>query len=568
MSALSWLHTGSALDTPVALLSTGMSTRADLLAQVQAQCVLLRARPETHWSLWQADSYTFLIGLLALIATGKHVVLPPNNTPASQMRLASDAVIAWQLIDVAPLPATTLHLPQEAPISLYTSGSTGEAKHIARNLAQLLHEVDVLEATFGQRLNQSLIIATVSPQHIYGLLFKLLWPLASARPFLNTQLEYPEQVVAALTQFPGATLVSSPALLKRWPDTLPVIGASAVFSSGGALPASARSAFEAQAHLAISEVFGSSETGGIAWRERDGDWQALPSVELAINAEGGLCVRSPHALPGWNCTGDSASLRLPYLSLGVRLDRLVKIEEKRISLDAVEASVRTLTFVRDVHVISLDTATRQELAAVVVLSAEGETQLKTLGRATFTRHLRTALCTTLEALARPRRWRFVAELPMNSQGKLNKAFMHELFQSPSESTPLAAINWISSPQITAVIAQNHLPEVLALQQSDARLTVHARVPITLSYCRGHFPGTPIVPGVAIIAWVEHFARQYLGLSGQFCRMEQIKFQHIIKPLDEFSLQIDYLPEQHRLNFRCYDGERKHASGRLIYREPT
>lgn len=601
MTDLSWLRTGTELDTPVAIVGQQIRTRADLLAAVQHQLDALQhslahtrqVPPASDWILWQSDSYTFLVGLLALLAAGRHVILPPNATPALLERLQADGAVLWQAAaepitsaaDAASGQAPSLIIAADARISLYTSGSTGAAKHIPRTLAQLLHEVGVLESVFLEKRSQQLteqrsqhlrqhddkhvVLATVSPQHIYGLLFKLLWPLAAGRAFVNKSLDYPEEIIETLMRYPDAVLVTSPALLKRWPDGLAKLTTAATFSSGGALPGAARAAFESHASTPVTEILGSSETGGIAWRRRHGSWTPLPSVELAIADNGGLRVRSPHALPGWNDTGDSASLEAGTLILGPRLDRLVKIEEKRVSLDAVESALRALPLIRDAHVLCLDGKTRQELVAVVVLTDAGNQQLQQLGRASLGRQLHGELTRSVETLARPRRWRFLPALPVNQQGKLAKAELAALFEPASlPNTALPQAEQPASPQRQAL---PHLPDVLQLNIEaasllQASLTLQARVPADLSYCAGHFPDVPVVPGVAIIAWVEHFARSQLGVTGQFLKMEQIKFQHIIRPLDEFTLQIDYLREQHRVNFRCYAGARVHASGRLIYLE--
>ncbi len=64
---------------------------------------------------------------------------------------------------------------------LYTSGSTGAAQPVAKNLGQMAAEVAHLEKQFGALLGAADVISTVSHQHIYGLLFNVLWPLAAGR---------------------------------------------------------------------------------------------------------------------------------------------------------------------------------------------------------------------------------------------------------------------------------------------------------------------------------------------------------------------------------------------------
>ncbi|MFD2980293.1 AMP-binding protein, partial [Klebsiella pneumoniae] len=82
-------------------------------------------------------------------------------------------------------------------ISLCTSGSSGEPKRIDKQLRQLAIEVQVLEDLWGADLGPACIIGSVATQHIYGLLFRVLWPLCAGRPFVRRQLPFPEDLQRA-----------------------------------------------------------------------------------------------------------------------------------------------------------------------------------------------------------------------------------------------------------------------------------------------------------------------------------------------------------------------------------
>lgn len=551
---LSWLSLPTAGATTVAFTELGIKTRIDVCRDVAALLPALQAHPAREWFWWETDSYRFLIGALAVMVAGKTLVLPPNTTPATVQMLLDAGAVALNDIEIVagdPRGVSALPLPPQAPIVLFTSGSSGAPKRIERQLGQLLLEVRTLEQVFGAHLKDHSVIATVSHQHIYGLLFKLLWPLTTGRAFMSHQCEHPEQLVQALTLHKNAVVVSSPALLARWPDTLP-LPASCVFSSGGPLPADARRQLAPLCAGTLTEVLGSSETGGIAWRSQDAaGWQPLPDVAFRVIANDALEVRTPHAWhPGWMATGDTAQPTDDgRFVLGPRLDRLLKLEQKRISLDAVEMALRALPEVRDAHVLPLWRETRQEIAAVIVPSADGREQHDALGKAAFSRQLRATLRARIEPLALPRRWRFLESLPMNSQGKLDQVAMAALF-------------------VTAPVGTPTLPEVLRVQASGDALLVEARVPPALHYLEGHFPASPVVPGVAQIAWVEQFARAHLGLQGHFCKMEQLKFTQLLRPLAEFSLHIEYQRDKSRLVFRLANAEYTYSSGRLVYRKET
>lgn len=553
---LDWLHTDKPDATIVAFTDAGIKTRDDVRSDVAALLPALHAHPAREWIGWEADSYRFLIGALAIMAAGKVLLLPPNTTPASLHALRAAGAGVLDDLPVSPSAhgaALPLTLPPQAPVVLYTSGSTGAPKRIERQLVQLLQEVQTLQQLFGAhpRTEGRPVLATVSHQHIYGLLFKLLWPLTSGRAFLSQQCEYPEQVVQALAQYNHAIVISSPALLKRWPAAQP-LHAGRVFSSGGLLPADARHLIASLCTADLIEVLGSSETGGIAWRDSaQASWRPMPDVEFRIAANDALQVRTAHAChSGWMATGDTAQACADGFRLGARQDRLIKLEEKRISLDAVEAALRSLAEVQDAHVLLTSRQTRQEIAAVIVLSASGREQLATAGKVAFSRQLRAVLRTQLEPLALPRRWRFLDALPVSAQGKLDRKVMETLFMD----APLAA-----SP-----VLSDQLPDVLRLETSGDALLIEARVPPSLRYFDGHFPQAPVVAGVVQIAWVEHFARMHLGLTGSFCKMEQLKFQQLLRPAATFTISIDYQRDKSRLVFRISDAEHAYSSGRLVY----
>ncbi len=113
-----------------------------------------------------------------------------------------------------------------------------------------------------------------------------------------------------------------------------------------------------------------------------------------------------------------------------RQDRIVKLAEKRVSLDEVERRLRALDWVAEAVVLPLEQGARQSLAAELVLSAEGERQWRRLGGGNFLLDLRQQLRPWLEPVALPRRVRCVAALPRNSQGKLPYLELKELFDVP------------------------------------------------------------------------------------------------------------------------------------------
>jgi acyl-coenzyme A synthetase/AMP-(fatty) acid ligase len=431
----------------VSFRSDGSEQRwPELIVAASRVSAAVAAAGGKRWALNLDDTFDFAAALLGCWAAGKTPVLAPRPLLDNESSLALDGVIQAAPAAVPAAPRTLL-LPALAPtrvailevapsaeLVLYTSGSTGTPKEIARRLYNVEAELAVFETLWGARLGAARFYSTVSHRHVYGMLFRVLWPLLQRRPFATFDLEYPEQLLG-----PGReshVLVSSPALLKRI-GHLPAHSAAwrAVFSSGGLLPSPAARDTARVLGSCPVEVLGSTETSGVATREQISDqataWTAMPSVATRASADGFLEVRSPFSgQSGWLQMGDVVrfSPAGTFELLG-RGDHLAKIEDKRISLAEIERHLLATPWVADAAALALDDGKRQLVGAVVKLSAAGVERLGALGRRRLGDQLRQALRSKVEAIALPRRFRYVEEIPVDAQGKRLQTELEELFRS-------------------------------------------------------------------------------------------------------------------------------------------
>jgi acyl-coenzyme A synthetase/AMP-(fatty) acid ligase len=380
------------------------------------------------------DSYAAAVALFAALHAGAEVVIPANGLPAtlgslrdSFDRLIDDAFVEagqGETITLAPLDADR---PQ---LHFFTSGSTGASKRIGKTLAMLDCELETLEGLWGDGLGTGPVLATVSHQHIYGLTFKLLWPLATGRSFAGDMHEIWETLVAALPE--GAVVVASPAHLGRL-SGLAVLPAhrrpTQIFSAGAPLSLAAAREAEAIFGTLPTEIFGSTETGAIATRRQaaeDQPWRLLPGIAMRTDADGRLSLCSPFVGPDWFETSDVVAPTPDGFRFKGRADRVVKIEGKRVSLAEVEQALPLLPWVTAAAALLLP-GDPSRLAAVVVPNVAGVERLSELGGFRFGRLLRRALADRFEPAALPRQWRFVDELPLRAMGKLRDADLLALF---------------------------------------------------------------------------------------------------------------------------------------------
>ena len=499
------------------------------------------------------DAADLAVALLGAWRAGASVLLPADLQPVTRQRWSAE-VDLW-LTDLAddahledyrgaPLGAVELDLDQ-CQLSLCTSGSSGEPKRIGKTLGQLANEVQALEALWGADLGQACIIGSVATQHIYGLLFRVLWPLCAGRPFVRKQLAFPEDLQRASRECPTFAWVASPALLKRMGDNLDWPALSAVrrvFSSGGALPAEAARSLHQRLQQWPTEILGSSETGGIAWRQADEPWQPFADVELALDSDGALLVSSPYMPPGHvEHTADAAQIAADgRFELQGRLDRIVKLEEKRISLPMLEQALSTHEWVAEAR-MGVVQENRASLGALLVLSESGMHALRNQGRRTVTEELRQHLGQHCETLALPRRWRFLRQLPFNSQGKLAQADVEGLL----------------------LAARPKLPEVLQQIENDGEWSLQLAVPPDLAFFSGHFPKAPVLPGVVQVDWALALGQRLINLPEKFAGMEVLKFQQLVRPGDQVQLHLRFDPVRGKLYFAYRNETATCSSGRIL-----
>ncbi len=465
-------------------------------SQWQQQVIYLKDKfseqPQQTWLLFCQDSYLFSLYFFALVAANKRIVLPPNGQPLQlqQCMVHADIFLGDSLndnlsdtlddnnksqgtdntrfadeflcFDVGPLNNSLtrqiappvgevkLVLNPESNIIFFTSGSSGQAKAIYKTFNQLIIEVEQLEKTFAEQLGTGhgdgeadsvLVMATVSHQHIYGLLFKLLWPLWSGRDLYLQAFAYPEHLVQKIKQLTNREicLISSPAYYHRLLNDNVLTEVSAqlrvLFSSGGPLNAAAAIDLHKALNVRPIEVFGSTETGGIAWRQRDRlddeNWQVFSEIQFIADDETQrLAILSPYVdCQHWYQTDDRVELidKQRFKLLG-RADRIVKIEEKRCSLDELGTRLTEHEWIAQAYVLVLEqVGKRRCLAAVAELSNAGEIAFAADKKFNFDRQLKTHLKQYFEAIVVPRKFRYLEQLPYNSQGKLNKKTLESLF---------------------------------------------------------------------------------------------------------------------------------------------
>lgn len=558
------------------------------VAQVRAA---LATRPAQRVALCLDDPLDMSCALFAAWAAGKTPVVLPNALAQTRANLAfafDEAIDAALLTELAkPDEVTKTDIaPSVAPLSssceltIYTSGSTGEPKAITKTIDQLDGEVQTLHRHWGAQLQNALVVASVPCHHIYGLWFRILWPLAAGVPFARHTFADPSQA-QSWRHRPAVVWIAGPAQLTRWPTLLGNTSwpdaPRLTFSSGGPLPEAAARQYGTQCQISRThddstpvghapvEVFGSTETGGIAWRQQDvtSHWTPLDDTDVRVGDDNTLEIRSPRVNDGcWWRTDDGAIVHDDgSFALTGRVDRIVKIEGKRLALASVEATLTRHEWVADAAALVV----AGRLAVVVVLSKAGNRAWEAQSLKTVRETLRRALAETFDDTMLPRRWRFLAALPVNERGKRTVADLAACFTPASQ--------WL--PSVLGV-RPSDVDDAAASSAAPFSVVIALRVPPDLAHFKGHFPGLPLLPGVVLIDWATRFAAKlaredaahHAWVSQAPTALQQVKFSAPVLPGARLELTLVLDATRQRVQY-SYEGARAvAATGYLAYAAPA
>lgn len=341
--------------------------KADVLKKVE----LYRARLLEINCAWQGkqvyfdmkDRKSFIFLFFALSSLEAGIVLIPVEIANSEF-IGEDVIY---LTDNKPGPKA-IYLDNEGQLNcngidfarvgsdesysslyLYTSGSTGKAKMVPKGFSHLLVELEELKGLFGVKRGE--VFYYTSPlYHIYGFLFGLLLPLyCHARVILDYHFT-PESVCDFVAKEPVDFFISIPSyylFFKKIEKVALFRKCRHLISSSAPLPAAVSESFY-QDGVSIREIYGSTETGGIAHRVSavDANWQTFSYVKV-VSKDLELSISSPaisvdYPVDTGYSTGDVVTFNDEgRFQLTGRNMSFVKIGGKRVNLNYVQVKYRS-----------------------------------------------------------------------------------------------------------------------------------------------------------------------------------------------------------------------------------
>ncbi len=590
--------------------TTNGKTLNDLANLSELFCRSLNAKNVKKVAISLDDSFDFLVAFFGANLAKKEIILPQNKNFEMLMEMPEALEVSKNenFINITnsnfaefltkndkktneKKEKTATKLSLSLPFFFQTSGSSGEPKLVAKTLRQMLNEANFLARHFAFSTHETLLASTPLT-HLFGLTFKGFTALVSGAKVEPKQCIYPEVILEKSQKFAecDVVLVATPTVLNALCEHANLANACnirRVFSAGSKLAPQIRQKLKtALPNLQIVEIFGSSETGVVAFDNGNGLFK-FDEVDVWSENER-LCVRSL-----WQDAGDG----VPFLTsdCGVvgddgaveifgRCDRLVKLHEKRVSLDKIEKVLTNSGFVAESFVgvkeslesfkvlkneknanfesgenanlqngesvangenVNLQSSEKSEksentnltntmlenvrLFALVVLNEKGKREFLNGGKKALVEKLKNVLKNEFGSLVRF--FKIVEKLPYNERGKVAKK------------------------DALAKLYERAEPKFEILEKSENSIVLHSFVSPEWFYFEGHFSSFPLTPGFVQLGWALRAVGEFFGV--QICRVNSVKFVAFLRPFDEVFVEI--VKKEKRFEF-----EVKNQNGRCCY----
>lgn len=249
------------------------------------------------------DRYKFLVAYAAALSVGHTVLLPSSRADqvvadvahanAGSYRFDDDAA------DAALAQPSSESINERVPADMtvmvgYTSGSTGQPKTFPKLWRTVNgsneHNAQSIRDAIADKTSTLWALATVPPQHMYGMEMSVLLPLVGGMAVHAGRPLFPADIAAALAELPRPrVLVTTPVHMRaivgsdqQFPEVDAIVSATAPLDQPLAAAVTAKLGGE------LVEMFGSTETCVFASRltASQEQWRLYDGVRLEPRDDG------------------------------------------------------------------------------------------------------------------------------------------------------------------------------------------------------------------------------------------------------------------------------------------
>lgn len=506
--------------------------------------------------------YLFYVYFMALMQSGKNVVLPAmlneqNITPLCQK---TNTVVTNQSINFSGITLVDINQDfgddwdfcdmDNRSLYFFTSGSTGTPKQICKTFHNLSAEVMQHNKMLKNIFDMSpVMIASIAPYHMYGLLWRFLIPMSAGIAIDTDMIFTPEELQHAQEKYQKILFATTPSFLDgitKYQNQYEFKGnCVGIFSSGSLLDNKTSTKSLEIFGVSPFEIFGSTETGGVAFRQQKNGplWTVFDDVKIktdesnCIIADSEFCCIRPYTMSDIiEMQNDNQFL------LKGRADRTVKIAEERISLPEYEDKLKSHDFIENCYVTSLNQNGRTVIGCVLTLTQMGKDFVISNGRPAFINVIKDWLAPYFPNVALPRKIRIVNIIPTNTQGKILK------------------------PEISGILHSNVAEPIMQnVTKTENVLSGNLIFLPDSAYFKGHFDGYPILPGVIQLHFVIKFIDLFFHKKVNAYDIIKLKFTSLILPNTVVHFELNKTNDN-EFSF-CYDKEEvKYSAGKIIIKE--
>jgi len=371
------------------------------------------------------DRYKFLVAYAAAVSVGHTVLLPSSRADQVVADVANANAGSYRIDDAAVDAALTQpsseavneHIPADLTVMIgYTSGSTGQPKTFPKLWRTVggsnARNAQSIRAAIADKASTVWVLATVPPQHMYGMEMSVLLPLVGDMAVHAGRPLFPADIAAALAELPRPrVLVTTPVHMRaivgsdqQFPEVDVIVSATAPLDQSLAAAMTAKLGGE------MVEMFGSTETCVFASRltAREEQWRLYDGVRLEPRDDGTL-VHAPWFVEPV-LLQDMVELQPGnrFMVRG-RSSDMIEVAGKRASLTDLTKRLLAIQGVQEAAVFQPDldaVGTIRRVAALVV--APNLTSREVLDQ----------LASGVDSAFLPRPLLIVDQLPRNELGKL------------------------------------------------------------------------------------------------------------------------------------------------------
>ncbi len=416
-------------------------TYGTLRASVWTLSQTLKTLTEERLAIISDQAPLITLALLACLCAGKTPILLPSieDKYLVEHSLSFDAVLQGEInsslkpLDkqvipfnfIASIESKDLQLSfaqEPCRIVLYTSGTTGRSKEIIKSIDSMLREALLLNNFFKQKFaipQKTLLSSSVTARHLFGLTFTVFLPIVAGLVLFKNRILGAEAIATLKSPY---IFISTPAFIKRIDHQIASVVAALTICAGGNLASSDANAFLENNRSPLLDIYGSTETGVIAYRIRDNTdnqhWLTFPNIEIAP-ADTDYTLTSPLLEAQLTVNDRINKYADGSFELLGRSDDLVKIEDKRVSLLEIKTALLKLQGVKDAQCVLVQGAHRAYIAALMVATHDIEADFSN-NRALLITKWRKELQRYLIDAAIPRKYVLTDVILENDMGKRSK----------------------------------------------------------------------------------------------------------------------------------------------------